>query len=324
MLTGPRKTILSLHDFARAGDWHSVFTQLEMNRALVTQKDYHFSTLGWSLSDHAIYQSKVTELFLLQNKFGLWVLPHFRMLEALISTQRWSSLFELLEEKKNLDINTKFCASGLYFTLLDMVIHHGHHTFAYALRERGAKTILELGIVSELLFQAAEKGQWNNVYAILNEDKSRVDFVDKSVNKGWVLLQYAYQQRHGEAISKLVDHYSASFDELYTSDKILHDCIIDFYEASKHRGQPVPLLDHECDIIKSLSEMMIHEDEKPNALLSLSNVTPLLRPIGYERALKSAPSIKAQIPDAQYETGLHLLHKDFPGGTTSIIRSRSS
>ncbi|HRE32401.1 MAG TPA: hypothetical protein PLD88_10545, partial [Candidatus Berkiella sp.] len=159
------------------------------------------------------------------------------------------------------------------------------------------------------------KQEWDKVYVMLDKDKARVDFIDKHINKGWVLLQYAYEQRHRQAIIKLVDDYSASFDELYSSDKILHDCILDFYEQSKdlQESQSLSLLQQEANLIESLSKLMVHEDEELHALPVLQKVTHSLRPIGYERALKSALAIKTQVSaDAQYETGLHLLHNDFP------------
>ncbi|HRE32400.1 MAG TPA: hypothetical protein PLD88_10540, partial [Candidatus Berkiella sp.] len=103
------------------------------------------------MSDHALYQGHITALLLLQQKFGLWALPHFRVLESLIHMQKWPLLFELLE-KKHLDINTKYCAAGLYFTLLDMVTHHGEYAMIAMLRKLGAKKISELDMASELMF----------------------------------------------------------------------------------------------------------------------------------------------------------------------------
>ncbi len=137
------------------------------------------------------------------------------------------------------------------------------------------------------MFAAAKMAHWQIVYQLLDQKLTTVDMIDRSDEKGRVLLHFAYEQGNQTAFLKLLNHYGASLAEICQDDPQLYDRMIDFYE-----------------ICRSL-----HQDPMASRLI----VQPILP--GYRKAQQASEVANERASSAsQIARGLSQLAIDFPEG----------
>ncbi len=225
----------SLHHSAKEASWGSVYAMLKSNPGLGHHPDPWPQTLGWSLTDHAVYQERIEVILMLRQQFQLRQSPQPSVILSLALSQRWPWILCLLNERI-LSVNV-ICMrpNGERVTLLDLAASNVHmvKTLCYGY---AAKTAQELDVKStiEKMFIAAKQKRWSDVFKMISEEIVNVDFLDRSTTNNATLLHYAYEQRNQTAFLKLIDECHASLDEIRNEDNDLYGSLLDFYDQCNY------------------------------------------------------------------------------------------
>ncbi len=296
----PIDAIKSAFQCAKIGYWTGVFTRMSQYPNLAyTTDNLVESGLGWTLMDYAVYQGNLNVIKKLRKQYNDMMCLNGTVVLHIVHQQNWQWIMQLLKEHA-LSVHVFYIVPGMAnFTLLDLANNQGKTHIANDLRNTyQARTFEQIQeyLERQALFQAAHRKDWQTVYAMLDKDRGSVDGVDVWFNKDWVLLQYAFAQQDQEAIVKLLDHYSASLDEIRNTDYLLYDCIVSFYEMAKHASFARDL----TNLTTAFEQHTITRDKL--------NFGPIARPIlsGFNLGI---PPIQ---DDDIGETGLQCLERDFP------------
>lgn len=295
----PYETIKATYTCVRNGKWSSVFAHLSRYPNLVYVTDPFVGAKGWTLMDHAVFQMNLDVIKTLREQHNYFMHPNGAVVLHHVQQKNWQWIMLLLKESI-LSANVEYVLpEGINMTLLDLAINDGQTYLARVLQNeyqgRTAEEILEYSLRAKM-FNAVQKKDWQAVYAILDQDQVSVDSIDVWINKGWVLLQYAYAQQNQYAILKLLDHYGASLDEIRNMDLELYNMILSFYDAAKY-----------ASFVREMADLTM-AFEQHTLVSEKSDFGPIARPI-----LTGFSSIMDCTSDSlSAERGIHLLEKDFP------------
>lgn len=233
----PVNIIKSVYQCVSVGNWSGVFSYLRGYPNLAyTTDNLTEEGLGWTLIDYAVFQGNLSAIKRLRKQHNDLMCLNSSVVLHLAHYQQWHWIMQLLNEKA-LSVNVVYAVPGMdNFTLLDLANNNRKTRVANDLRNiYQAWTFEQIQeyLVREALFRAAHHKDWQTVYAFLDIDREKVNMIDVWFNHDWVLLQYAYAQQNQAAILKLIEHYSASLDEIRNTDLALYNCIVSFYEMAK-------------------------------------------------------------------------------------------
>lgn len=304
----PSGTIKVAFQSVRNGDWPKAIALLSAHANLAYMNDAFAGGGGWTFTDHAVYQGRLDIIKILRHTFNQFVYPSATVVRQHAQLQNWDWLMSLLNENI-LSINVEYSIPGREnFTLLDLAIEVGNKAIQNVLRNNyqayTAREIFEYAL-REKMFKAANKQDWQTVYAILDEGHVHVDSNDVWTQKHWVLLQHAFSQKNQYAILKLLDHYGASLAEIQNSDQALYGAIVEFYDQAKYAAS-----------IREIEDLTLAFEQHKLVHETQPNLGPIARPIvpGFMLNLGSVQF------NAQEERGIHLLERDFPSNANGKNR----